>query len=197
MIIRLIEEDGKVAVKSSFHPLVSVLLFVGGLFIVLLFVIIGIDDKAFPFLSTGKPLGFPGFIPVIFFFGAISASSYRNILMADSRQIELKTGFFFFMETKTMIPVEKCEGLYLQPSGKGKTTLFIKMGDSYFNTFLKDRVKKIEETADKISSVTGLKKALVSDKGDNLPFRGKIKIFMMKNKAEAGAEVKTETETKS
>ena len=189
MIIRLKEEDGKITVKNFFHPLVPILLFFVGLFIVLIFVLTGIEGKAFPFLSTGKPLGLLGLIPAMFFFAAISAFSYKNILRADSQQIELKTGFFFFMETKTLIPVKNCEGICLHPSGKGKMSLYIKTADSELNTFFGGREDKAVETAEKIVSVTCLKIPVICERGEQKTFRGKMKIFMMKGTP------KTEPET--
>lgn len=196
MIIRFKEEDGKIAVKSFFHPLIPILLFMGGLFIVLMFVLTGIDSKAFPFLSTGKPLGLPGLIPALFFFAAISAFSYRNVLKADSRQIKLRTGFLFFLETKTRIPVENCEGLCLQPSGKGKMTLFVKMADSHYNTFLGGRDDRITEITEKILAVTGLKMPVICERGESVPFRWKMKIFMMQREADGKTKMEVETEMK-
>lgn len=171
------------------------MLFMGGLFIVLLFVLTGIEGKAFPFLSTGKPLGFPGLVPALFFFAAISGFSYRNALTADSRNIELYTGFFFFMKTKTCIPVENCEGLYLQSSGKGKMTLYVKTSDSQYNTFIGGRIERITELAEKIASAAGLNKPMVQERDKNTPFRGKIKIFMMNRGTGTKGETKTETGT--
>lgn len=195
MIIRLKEEDGKFVLKSFFHPLVPFMLFMGGLFIILIFVLTGIEDKAFPFLSTGKPLGLPGLFPVLFFFASLSGFSYRNTLIADSRQIELKTGAFFLMETKTKIATDKCEGLYLQSSGKGKMIMFVKVEDSYYNTFMMGSAGRITGLAEKIASVTGLKLSDIAADSGNKHFKGKMKIFMKKAEAETDAETETAVES--
>ena len=178
MFIRTKTEDGKLFIKSGFHPLIPITLFFPGLFIVFLFTVTGLDSRAFPFFTSGKPLGILGLIPTIFFFVSITMLSYRNLITIDKNNILLKTGIFFLWNTQTEISTENCDGIILQPVKPGKLGLHFVQNNITYNTLLSGSEKKINEVFAEISKITGLKQLENIDKSPGFFSKSKIKIFM-------------------
>jgi len=144
-------------------------------------VIFGIAHKAFPYFTTGRPLGLFGLLPALLIFGAIFILTFRNKVVLDNESFNITGGVFFFQLTRSRIPFNECKGIFIRRSRKNKFSIILDLEKNRFNTLLTGSEKKIEDLASLISEKSGVP-ILEDNINDNEERKSSLKIGEIKIK---------------
>lgn len=113
-------------------------------------------SSAFPYETTGKPLGLMGLFPVFFLFLSIICFVFENRVIADRKLILLKTSLFFIWRSQIVIPVEKCSAVAVKRRKDGSYYLVFIRDEVSLHSFIIGGKERVITLAEKISALTGI-----------------------------------------